>query len=151
MHKEIRSIPITGGSGSYLESIYDSALKNNSIKLLDSLGWHGVALIEFKKNRSGNYYLMEINGKLWASIEVALKAGCNFPFYLCLMANQQILEYSEEYVKNLKFQVINREIAYCRNNFKAIPQIILDTLNPRVKSNFWFSDFKATLFDMLNN
>jgi predicted ATP-grasp superfamily ATP-dependent carboligase len=150
MHKEVRSIPVTGGSGSYLESIYDITLKNNSIKLLDSLGWHGVALVEFKKDKYGRYYLMEINGKIWASTEVALKAGCNFPFYLCQIANGSQLKYSDDYNRKLRFQFMNREIAHCRHRISSLPKVIYDTVNPTVKSDYWLSDLRPNLIDSVN-
>lgn len=145
MHREIRSIPVTGGTGVYLESIYDNKLIEYGTKLLDSLSWHGVALVEFKKNAIGEYVLMEINAKIWASIEVALKAGCNLPYRLCQVAKGKKLSYSEEYLRNLKFHFIGREIAYLRKKPTTIPRIIFDTLNPKISSDFWFSDLKPSL------
>jgi predicted ATP-grasp superfamily ATP-dependent carboligase len=147
MHKEVRSMPVTGGAGVYLESFYDPLLKDYSIQLLDSLNWHGVALVEFKKNLLGKYFLMEINAKFWASVEVALRAGCNFPYYLCQISNGSQLPYSEDYSKNLRFHFLNRDIGASRHQYSALPRIICDSLNPKIKSDFWFSDLRPNLVE----
>jgi hypothetical protein len=48
--------------------------------LLGHLGWSGVAMVEFKEDRaSGTPYLMEINGRFWGSLQLAVDAGVDFP------------------------------------------------------------------------
>jgi hypothetical protein len=48
--------------------------------LLDELGWHGVAMVEFKQSlRDGEPRLMEINGRFWGSLQLAIDAGVDFP------------------------------------------------------------------------
>ena len=40
-------------------------------------------MVEFKRSdRDGELYLMEINPKLWGSLDLAIQAGCNFPVYI---------------------------------------------------------------------
>src|SRR5438552_2435212 len=56
-------------------------------RLLDVLGWHGVAMVEFKYDReSGRYWLMEINPRLWGSVALAIDAGVDFPYGLFCIA-----------------------------------------------------------------
>ncbi|PYN86347.1 MAG: hypothetical protein DMD87_18070 [Candidatus Rokuibacteriota bacterium] len=56
-------------------------------RLLDDLGWHGVAMVEFKYDReSGRYWLMEINPRLWGSVALAIDAGVDFPYGLFCIA-----------------------------------------------------------------
>jgi len=143
MFKEIRSVPVRGGSASYAESFHDPTLKEYGMRLLDSLNWHGVANIEFKQERStGRLKLMEINPKFWASVEVALRAGVNFPYDVTQIAVGKEVPYSEEYEKGLKFHFpLSRELMHLRENPRALPRVISDCLNPRVKSNVWLKDF----------
>jgi hypothetical protein len=52
-------------------------------RLLDELGWHGVAMVEFKRDvRDAVPKLMEINGRFWGSLQLAVDAGVNFPALL---------------------------------------------------------------------
>jgi predicted ATP-grasp superfamily ATP-dependent carboligase len=48
--------------------------------LLEELDWNGVAMVEFKVDRSsGVPYLMEMNGRFWGSLQLAIDAGVDFP------------------------------------------------------------------------
>ena len=52
-------------------------------RLLRSLGWQGVAMVEFKRDsRDGSLRLMEINGRFWGSLQLAIDAGVDFPAIL---------------------------------------------------------------------
>jgi hypothetical protein len=52
--------------------------------LLSAVGWQGVAMVEFKRDvRDGKAKLMEINGRLWGSLQLAVSSGVDFPS-LCL-------------------------------------------------------------------
>jgi len=149
MQRELREIPATGGSCTCGESIYDVEVKTLSMKLLDALQWHGVAQVEFKSNYNNDVKLMEINPKFWASTELALRAGVNFPYYLCKIAQGCDIEYSEHYDRNLKFHFPAKEIRHIQDNPRSIPAVMYDTLNPRVKSNIWLSDFKPNFIELM--
>jgi len=149
MYKEIRSIPTRGGSSSYAQSFYDAEVKAYSTKLLDQLHWHGVAQVEYKRGSDRRLELMEINPKFWASLDVALQAGVNFPYYLCEMAQGKELDYSEEYDRNLRFHFPSRELKHIRERPSSISRVILDSLNPKVKSNIWLSDFKPNFIELV--
>jgi hypothetical protein len=46
-------------------------------------GWHGVAMVEFKIDRRDQLpKLMEINGRFWGSLQLAIDAGVDFPAIL---------------------------------------------------------------------
>jgi predicted ATP-grasp superfamily ATP-dependent carboligase len=148
MWNEIRSYPISGGIGTYSESIYDPKVKQYGLKLLDALQWHGVANIEFKLDKKDKQFkLMEINPKFWASVEVASQSGKDFPYLLCKMANGAQLEYSEEYDRNVKFHWLHREIGHALRNPNAIPRIVADTFDPRVRSDIQLNDFAPHILE----
>lgn len=87
-HRRLREKPPWGGPSVYRESLpYDTELVDQSYALLKALGWQGVAMVEFKVDRSdGLPKLMEINGRFWGSLQLALDAGMNFPQLLCRLA-----------------------------------------------------------------
>jgi predicted ATP-grasp superfamily ATP-dependent carboligase len=87
-HRRIREKPPSGGVSVYRESIpADPALVARSRALLDMFGWNGVAMIEYKLDaRDGTPYLMEINGRFWGSLQLAVDAGVDFPALLVQLA-----------------------------------------------------------------
>lgn len=87
MHRRKREFPVTGGPSTCAESIYDEEVKRLGLQLLESLRWHGVAMVEFKKDsRDGVFKLMEINPKFWGSLDLSIASGVNFPVLLANMA-----------------------------------------------------------------
>jgi predicted ATP-grasp superfamily ATP-dependent carboligase len=80
-HRRIREKPPSGGVSVYRESIsLDPQLGGLSQALLERLGWSGVAMVEYKVcDATGIPYLMEINGRFWGSLQLAIDAGVDFP------------------------------------------------------------------------
>jgi predicted ATP-grasp superfamily ATP-dependent carboligase len=87
-HRRIREKPPSGGVSVYRESIpADPGLVARSRALVDQFGWTGVAMVEYKIDaRTGTTYLMEINGRLWGSLQLAVDAGVDFPALLVATA-----------------------------------------------------------------
>lgn len=83
-HRRIREKPPSGGASVDRESIaLDPALVDRSVALLRAFDWRGVAMVEYKIDaRSGTPVLMEINGRFWGSLQLAVDAGVDFPVLL---------------------------------------------------------------------
>ena len=87
VHERVHEYPLTGGASSYRRAIQPPGrLLQDAEKLLTALQWHGVAMVEFKMNVDGQYWLMEINPRLWGSLAVSIDAGVNFPLGLLQIA-----------------------------------------------------------------
>lgn len=79
-HRRLREKPPSGGVSVLCESAAaDPELTAHAERLLDALDWEGVAMVEFKLDASGRPYLMEINGRFWGSLQLAVDAGVDFP------------------------------------------------------------------------
>ncbi len=87
-HRRIREKPPSGGVSVCCESIVaDPALMVQASRLLGALGWAGPAMVEFKRDAAtGRHYLMEINGRFWGSLQLAVDAGVDFPALLVAAA-----------------------------------------------------------------
>lgn len=87
-HRRIREKPPSGGVSVLRESIpLDQDLLSRSLALLREFNWQGVAMVEYKQDaRSRVPYLMEINGRLWGSLQLAIDAGVDFPKLLVELA-----------------------------------------------------------------
>ena len=87
MHQRIHEFPITGGASTLAKSVNDLELKTLGDRLLSNMNWHGVAMVEFKKdNNDGKFKLMEVNPKFWGSFELSYKSGINFAYLYYLVA-----------------------------------------------------------------
>jgi len=80
-HRRIREKPPSGGVSAYRESVaIPGAWYEQAEQLLESVDWSGVAMVEFKLDEAtGRPYLMEINGRFWGSLQLAVDAGVDFP------------------------------------------------------------------------
>jgi predicted ATP-grasp superfamily ATP-dependent carboligase len=80
-HRRLREKPPTGGVSVYRESVHlREDLKDYAGRLLSHFRWSGVAMVEFKEDEAtGDPYLMEINGRFWGSLQLAVDAGVDFP------------------------------------------------------------------------
>ena len=87
-HRRLRELPPSGGISVLRESIpVDPLLKEDAMRLLVPLNWHGVAMTEYKLDgETGKPVLMEVNGRFWGSLQLAIDAGVDFPFLLYRMA-----------------------------------------------------------------
>ena len=83
-HRRIREKPPAGGVSVFRESIeLPKPMTDYAVRLLERVQWHGVAMVEFKVDRHSNVpMLMEINGRFWGSLQLAIDAGLNFPYLL---------------------------------------------------------------------
>ncbi len=90
-HRRLREKPPAGGTSVLSESApVDAALREQAVRLLEPIRWHGVAMIEYKQDRAtGDFFLMEVNGRFWGSLQLAIDAGVDFPFLAYQLATGQ--------------------------------------------------------------
>lgn len=79
MHQRLREFPPTGGPSTAARAFQSARLEELGVRLLRELQWNGVAMVEFRyEPKRQDFVLMEINGKFWGSLELALASGVNF-------------------------------------------------------------------------
>src|SRR5690606_2853052 len=70
----------------------DPQLLDRCVELLRRFNWEGVAMIECKVSAAtGIPYIMEINGRFWGSLQLAIDAGVDFPRLLVEGTNGSVL------------------------------------------------------------
>ncbi len=78
-HRRVHEVPVSGGASARRETLPpDPALLASACALLGELNWTGAAMVEFKVGDAGPAFL-EINGRLWGSLPLAVRAGCDIP------------------------------------------------------------------------
>lgn len=103
-HRRIREKPPSGGVSVYRESVAaDPALVARSRALLERFGWCGVAMVEYKVDaRTGTPYLMEVNGRFWGSLQLAVDAGVDFPVLLLSASTGEQIEAVDSYTVGVR-------------------------------------------------
>lgn len=93
-HRRLREKPPSGGVSVLRESIaVPKPMADEAIRLLEAVNWHGVAMVEFKMDETRNRpVLMEVNGRWWGSLQLAIDAGIDFPFLLYQLAMDRSLQ-----------------------------------------------------------
>lgn len=105
MHERLMQFPKEGGPSVVARSIVNPRLRELGRTLLESLCWNGAAMVEFKRSdRDGEFYLMEINPKLWGSLDLAIQSGCNFPVWIARALTSGRAPAETEYRTGLTYQ-----------------------------------------------
>jgi predicted ATP-grasp superfamily ATP-dependent carboligase len=89
-HRQVRGTRYTGSGGAYRESVDIPALEAVATDLLDHLEWHGVACLEYLRDRhTGEFVLAEINPRMWQSLSATVAMGADFPRYYWQLATDR--------------------------------------------------------------
>jgi predicted ATP-grasp superfamily ATP-dependent carboligase len=89
-HRRLREKPPGGGVSVLCESApVNDQLRTYAEKLLRTVAWHGVAMVEFRVSLDGTGYLMEVNPRFWGSLQLAIDSGIDFPWWLYLVSTGQ--------------------------------------------------------------
>lgn len=87
-HRRIREKPPTGGVSVLCESVpIDAAMRSAAANVLSAVGWVGAAMVEFRVSDDGTPFLMEVNGRFWGSLQLAIDCGIDFPWLLYRVTN----------------------------------------------------------------
>jgi predicted ATP-grasp superfamily ATP-dependent carboligase len=104
-HRRLREKPPAGGTSVLSESVpIDPPLREFAVRMLAPIAWHGVVMMEYKEDRrTGDVFLIEINGRFWGSLQLAIDSGVDFPWLSCQLAQGRRLDAPPPYrigVKN---------------------------------------------------
>jgi len=111
-HRRLKEFPVSGGgSVTSVSEPLDPLLGEQAVALLRELKWEGVAMVEFKCDRAqGKSVLMEVNGRYWGSLPLAIGAGIDFPFYEWQLAHGQQPVIPSSYRAGLRFRWLGGDI-----------------------------------------
>jgi protein-tyrosine-phosphatase/predicted ATP-grasp superfamily ATP-dependent carboligase len=115
--------PVGGGGSSYRKSIpLDGNMLDAVEKMVSALDYTGVAMFEFKSDKDfRSWRLLEINGRFWGSLPLALACGADFPWYLYEMLINGRKDFDQDYSTGI----------YCRNLINDIGWNLSNLRNDR--------------------
>jgi predicted ATP-grasp superfamily ATP-dependent carboligase len=87
-------------------------------RLMKALGYTGVAMAEFILNPdTGRWVFLEINGRFWGSLPLAVAAGADFPYYLYQMVVEGRRQFSREYRLGVRCRNLLLDIGWMRKRY----------------------------------
>lgn len=86
-HRRIRMVNPAGSASSACQSIpVDSQLIAPAERFLEAMNWRGLFMLEFLRDRDGQPWFMELNGRTWGSLALARRRGYEYPAWTVLAA-----------------------------------------------------------------
>ena len=110
---QVRAENYYGGTSIYRKTTRIPELEAAGQALLNHLDWHGLASVQFKRDAdTGEFKLMEINPRAWASISCPVRAGLDVPYlYWCVATGETIPE-GMEYKEGVGTHYVTGEMKY---------------------------------------
>lgn len=106
-----RTNPPLGGVSVLRQSISIPVdVGNQAERLVREIGLEGYSEVEFRRDSAGYPYLMEINPRLSASVELAVRSGVDFPSLLYQWANGDAIDKVEDYRAGLWMRHLGGDI-----------------------------------------
>lgn len=78
--RRLRTYPASGGNSTLLDGIDEPRMAEYARRLVGEMGWTGPAQVEFMRSPEGEFYLVEMNGRYWGSLPLAINSGVDFPW-----------------------------------------------------------------------
>ena len=114
-----RMFPPLGGSSVLRESIeLPVDLLDAAERLVDAAGLEGYSEVEFRRDATGCPHLMEINPRLSASVEVAVRAGVDFPALLYAWATGEDVPEANGYTRGLRMRWLGGDLRWLRETLR---------------------------------
>ncbi len=134
-----RHLHVVGGQSSIRQSIAVPAdIGGYAEQLVRAIDLEGCAEVEFRRDNDGNPYLMEVNPRLWASTELAVRSGVDFPYLLYQWASGAQIDKVESYHVGGRMRYLPGDVSYVLKALAGAKQGGQPEAVPPVKALFEF-------------
>ena len=96
-------------------------LREPAERLLRAMEWHGPAMVEFRDDGVGEPCLMEVNGRFWHSLELAVASGADFPRWWMQLLEHRPLDRAPEYREGVVVRWLWGDVKRCMYTLKGPP------------------------------
>jgi predicted ATP-grasp superfamily ATP-dependent carboligase len=145
-----RTEPPLGGQSVLRQSIaIPPDIGDQAERLVREIELEGYSEVEFRRDSTGVPYLMEINPRLSASVEIAVRSGVDFPYLLYQWASGDAIDTVESYR-------IGGWMRYLKGDIMTTIEAIQERGRPGVTPpaqaivDFWLSFFMPVGYDYLD-
>jgi predicted ATP-grasp superfamily ATP-dependent carboligase len=101
----------------------DERLAAGAARLLEALGWYGLAQLQFIRDHDGAPRLIDLNGRFYGSLALALAAGVNFPAIWARMATGQPVHRAPEARVGARYQWLGGDVRAGRATTSGLARI----------------------------
>lgn len=116
LRRQLRGKTYAGGASVFREMAHDPEVEEIAESLLTHLDWNGLASVQFIKEReTGEFYLLEINPRVWASVNLDIRAGANYPYEYWLMTQDRKDEILPGYQEGVATHLLIGELQYLKS------------------------------------
>jgi predicted ATP-grasp superfamily ATP-dependent carboligase len=122
-HRRLRDVRPTGSGSAVRESVaVRPELREAGLAVLRALRWHGVAMVEFRVRPDGTPVFLEVNGRFWNSLALAVHAGADFPRMLARMAEAGDVEPSFDYRAGVRCRWLLGDFRHLAEVMRGAPE-----------------------------
>jgi predicted ATP-grasp superfamily ATP-dependent carboligase len=112
-YERVKEYPLSGGPTVVGISCANDEVIRYAISLLKSIGWKGVAEVEFIIDQQGIPKLLEVNPRFWMPLNLAIQSGVDFPYLLYQLGMKNPVSKQKNYIIPMKYRwVIPNEILW---------------------------------------
>lgn len=153
-----RMFPLLGGASVLRESIPPPRdIVGPAEQLVAATGLTGYSEVEFRRDARGRPRLMEINPRLSASVELAVRAGIDFPLLLYRWAAHGALTNVSAYRFGVRMRWLGGDLAWLRATLQnqgrpdaapassALKAMVVDSVRPAGYDYLKFSDIRPAM------
>jgi predicted ATP-grasp superfamily ATP-dependent carboligase len=114
-----RAAPVLGGVSVIRETIpMPDDLWNPAVALIEALQLEGYSEVEFRRDAAGRPLVMEINARLTAGMELAIRAGVDFPVMVWQWATGQPITVQTGYRSGVRMRFLGGDVEWLWENIK---------------------------------
>src|SRR5215471_6476892 len=122
-HCRIRDVHPTGSGSAVRASIApDPSIRDAALAILKKLNWHGVAMVEFRRQPDGQLVFLEVNGRFWNSLSLACYAGADFPAMVARIAEYGDVEPATNYRTGVRCRWFVGDFRHLVEVMKGVPK-----------------------------
>ena len=145
-----RMQPPLGGASVVRESIpLPADVTDAAERLVDACGLDGYSEVEFRRDAHGRPRLMEINPRLSASVEIAVRAGVDFPLLLYRWAAGDELQPSRGFRAGIRMRWLGGDIRWLRSTLASQGRPEADPA-PRAIASFCSAFLRPSSYDYVD-
>jgi predicted ATP-grasp superfamily ATP-dependent carboligase len=151
MQRRVHEVPHTGGVSSLRESWWHAAVRDDALAKLEALDWEGVAMMEYRwEPDTDRFHFIEMNGRFWGSLHLALFAGVDFPALLVDAMLGRPVSSIRDYPTGVRCRyTVPKEFQYVWSRLRdrrlpaasklwTVAEFFLLSVDPRVRSDLLF-------------
>lgn len=158
-HLKLREWPVTGGVTTLGVTISEPKLVAHTRKIMEALGWHGEAGMEWKYNpKIDDFYFIEMNPRFEGSVDLAIKSGVNLPLILMDIIKNNTVDAIPEHSVNIFYRwFFQLDFRFFVNKPYGMMKFILESLNPNINGEIEIDDlnvlrdlYKKPIYEIIN-